>query len=52
MKKLSRQSWEWAFDQAADVVWPLYADTARFNEAAGFPTYQVDEVPQPDGSVR
>ncbi len=52
MKKLQSQTWEWTFDQPAEVLWPLYADTSRFNEAAGFPPYQVEEVPQADGSVR
>lgn len=52
MKKLSSQTWEWAFNQPAELLWPLYADTSRFNEAAGFPPYQVEELPQPDGSVR
>ncbi len=47
-----RQSWAWRFDQPPPAVWPLLADTARFNEAAGLPKYQVEEVPQPDGSVR
>jgi class 3 adenylate cyclase len=52
MKKLQSQTWKWEFDQPAEVLWPLYADTSRFNEAAGFPPYQVEEVPQADGSVR
>ncbi len=52
MKGLSSKTWEWAFDQPIEVLWPLYADTSRFNEAAGYPPYQIDEVPQPDGSVR
>ncbi len=52
MKKLQSQTWEWAFDQSAELLWPLYADTSRFNEAAGFPRYQVEDLPQPDGSVR
>jgi class 3 adenylate cyclase len=52
MKKLQSHTWEWSFDQPVEVLWPLYADTSRFNEAAGFPPYQIDEVPQRDGSVR
>lgn len=50
--KLHSHTWEWAFNQPAEVMWPLYADTSRFNEAAGFPPYQIEELPQPDGSVR
>ncbi|HEY0961353.1 MAG TPA: adenylate/guanylate cyclase domain-containing protein, partial [Pseudomonadales bacterium] len=52
MSRLQRQTWEWAFDGPATVIWPLYADTSRFNEAAGYQPYEIDEVPQPDGSVR
>lgn len=31
-------------------VWQALADTARFNEAAGFPLHEVTELPQPDGT--
>lgn len=52
MSKLQSQTWQWEFDQPVEVLWPLYADTSRFNEAAGYPPYQVDELPQSDGSMR
>lgn len=52
MTLLARHSWQWSFDRPLAALWPLYADTARFNEAAGYPPYEVSEVPQPDGSVR
>jgi len=50
MTQLSR-TWEWTFDQPAAAIWPLLADTARFNEAAALPKHQITEIPQPDGSV-
>src|SRR5262245_48049799 len=45
------QTWEWIFDQPVAAMWPLLADTARFNEAAALPKHQITEVPQADGSV-
>jgi class 3 adenylate cyclase len=45
------QTWEWTFDQPVAAMWPLLADTARFNEAASLPRHQITEIPQPDGSV-
>ena len=45
------QTWEWKFDHAPAAMWPLLADTARFNEAARLPKHQITEIPQPDGSV-
>jgi class 3 adenylate cyclase len=33
------------------AVWSALADTARFNEAAGFPKHRITEAPQADGSV-
>ncbi len=43
---------EWEFEHSPAEVWPLLADTARFNEAAGLPKHPVRREPQPDGSVR
>jgi hypothetical protein len=45
------QTWEWNFDQPVSAMWPLLADTARFNEAASLPRHQITEIPQADGSV-
>ncbi|MGH6892355.1 MAG: adenylate/guanylate cyclase domain-containing protein [Dongiaceae bacterium] len=45
------QSWSWEFDHPISAMWPLLADTARFNEAAALPKHQITEVPQADGSV-
>lgn len=42
----------WDFDHPVEVIWPLMADTARFNEAAGLPKHQVRQEEQPDGTVR
>lgn len=33
-------------------MWRALADTARFNEAAGLPKHEIEEVLQPDGSLR
>jgi class 3 adenylate cyclase len=44
--------WEWHFAASPDDLWPLLADTARFNEAMGLPRYAVTEIPRPDGSVQ
>jgi class 3 adenylate cyclase len=48
---MARATWIWQFDSPPDKVWPALADTARFNEAAAFPRYQVETQAQPDGSV-
>ena len=45
------QTWEWEFEHPPAAMWPLLADTARFNEAARLPKHQITEIPQPDGSV-
>lgn len=46
------REWEWEFSAAPAALWPVLADTARFNEAAGLPRYEVTDWPQPDGTVR
>jgi class 3 adenylate cyclase len=45
------QTWEWSFDHPPEAMWPLLADTARFNEAAKLPKHRITEIPQADGSV-
>ena len=50
MSRHSRK-WTWQFEQPADALWPLISDTARFNEALKTPKYQVEEIPEPDGSM-
>ena len=51
MGKVQRRTWTWDFDSPAEKIWPVLADTARFNEAAELPDHQVEEIPQADGSV-
>jgi len=46
------REWEWEFTAAPEALWPVLADTARFNEAAGLPRYAVTDLPEPDGTVR
>ena len=43
---------EWEFEHPPAAVWPLLADTGRFNEASGLPKHPVRREEQPDGSVR
>lgn len=45
------RTWIWRFDQPLEAIWPVLADTARFNEAAGLPRHAVTETPRADGSV-
>ena len=49
---LIRKQWVWHFDPPPEALWPVLSDTARFNEAAGGFHYQIDEIAQPDGTVR
>jgi class 3 adenylate cyclase len=46
------ENWTWHFDKPAAEIWPIVADTARFNEAAAVPKHTITEIPQSDGSVR
>ncbi|HEX3498021.1 MAG TPA: adenylate/guanylate cyclase domain-containing protein [Stellaceae bacterium] len=48
---LQRRSWQWHLAQPPEVLWPVIADTARFNEAAKLPKYQVEDILQRDGRV-
>lgn len=52
MAKIYSRTFEWRFAQPPEALWPALADTARFNEAAGLPKHQIEEVRQPDGSNR
>jgi class 3 adenylate cyclase len=46
-----RRTLTWHFDLPADRLWPVLADTNRFNEAMGLPPYKLEETPQPNGTV-
>ena len=49
--RTSKTSFNWDFDVPVQSMWSVLADTAKFNEAAGFPKHNIEEIPQPDGSV-
>ena len=46
-----RRTWTWTFDLPPDRLWPLLANTNRFNEAMGLPPYELEQTPQPNGTV-
>jgi class 3 adenylate cyclase len=48
---MPRPTWNWTFDLPPDELWPVLADTNRFNEAMGLPPYVLEETPQPNGTV-
>ena len=39
------------FDHSPEELWPLLIDTARLNEATGFPRHEVTQTARPDGSI-
>ncbi len=51
MASTSRRIWSWTFDLPPEELWPVLADTNRFNEAMGLPPYALEETPQPNGTV-
>ena len=50
-KPTQSRTWVWSFDSPPEAVWPLLADTARFNEAAKLPKQEIEERAREDGSV-
>jgi class 3 adenylate cyclase len=46
-----RRTWTWTFDLPPDQLWPVLADTNRFNEAMGLPAYTLEQTPQANGVV-
>lgn len=51
MRGLISKSWDWSFRNPPAAIWPIIADTARFNEAASLPKHQITEVAGADGVV-
>lgn len=52
MNGKQQRKFTWHFDSPVEAVWPIMADTARFNEAAKLPKHDIEEIPHPDGSVQ
>ena len=48
---MPRATWTWTFDLPPGELWPVLADTNRFNEAMGLPPYVLEETPQPNGTM-
>jgi len=46
-----RRTWTWTFDLPPDRLWPVLADTERFNEAMGLPAYTLEPTLQENGTV-
>ncbi|WP_395713925.1 adenylate/guanylate cyclase domain-containing protein [Reyranella sp.] len=46
-----RRTWTWTFGLPPEMLWPVLADTNRFNEAMGLPSYALEETPQPNGTI-
>jgi class 3 adenylate cyclase len=46
-----RRTWTWHFDLPPERLWPVLADTNRFNEAMGLPAYVLEETPQANGTI-
>jgi class 3 adenylate cyclase/carbon monoxide dehydrogenase subunit G len=52
MKSVYRYRQERHFNKPPEAIWPFVADTARINELAGAPAYQVEERTDVQGRVR
>ena len=52
MTTIYRYRKETHFAQPPEAIWPFLADTARLNEMAGAPPYQVADRLDPDGRTR
>ncbi len=48
---LQSRTFVWEFVVPPEAIWPILADTARFNEAARLPKHEIIETPRDDGSV-
>lgn len=51
MKTLYRYRRERHFPKPPEAIWPFVADTARINELAGSPAYEVDEPADAQGRI-
>ena len=51
MAQVESRRWVWRFDVSPERLWVALADTARFNEAAGFPKHRIESLPRDDGTV-
>ncbi|MGD1877151.1 MAG: adenylate/guanylate cyclase domain-containing protein [Kiloniellaceae bacterium] len=51
MAEPQSRRFQYRFDNPPEAVWPLLADTVRYNEAAGLPRYDVTETLRDDGTV-
>ena len=51
MGKTTEKSWTWHFPAPPEAIWRVLADTARFNEAAGFPKHEITEQKNAEGSI-
>jgi class 3 adenylate cyclase len=51
MAEPQSRTFHWRFENPPEAIWPILADTVRFNEAAGLPRYEVLETQQDDGTV-
>jgi class 3 adenylate cyclase/carbon monoxide dehydrogenase subunit G len=51
MKTVYRYSKERHYTKPPEDIWPFIADTARINELAGSPAYQVEERADADGRI-
>ena len=52
MAGVKSRTFTWRFDSPVRKIWPVLADSARFNEAAELPKHEIEEIPRDDGSVR
>lgn len=51
MGGVKSRTFTWPFDCPVDKIWPILADTERFNEAAQLPKHKIEEHPNDDGSI-
>jgi class 3 adenylate cyclase len=52
MARTYKRKFSFRFEFPVETVWPALADTARFNEAAGFPKHEIEDIEEEDGTIR